>query len=392
MPVTDPWCIDNYVKKYPYSYWLDGVEQPMTMWSAKRIFQLSPDPPEVEHENEYILRAQQQPNRDAFCFFLHHYETRLNRRIKNLTVGDAELRYHPDRFMDIKMACVQKMLELLPAYDPAKGATFATFIYERLHEAVREFWQSEEAWTIDKPEVYRKIRHAGYVRSQCPDLKTAVHRFMEETGCTQATAEKRMADAANIRNRQSIWLIDDDTGQETCDVIVPAPLPEKPVTAISGIPIEVIREAFWSLKLDRHREILEARLAIDMKAGEAKPMDEQMTLEELAARYCLTGPSSIQNGLEKALQAMGEYLWSHGWAQAVKFQRLSKTKTAAVYQYQADCDGEWGEIHFDLKNGTAIVRTVAEWDSSQTKRYANEIIRRMNDSGKFPKAGIFYFP
>ena len=208
---------------------------------------------------------------------------------------------------------------------------------------------------------------------------------------TQAPAEKRMADAANIHNQQFIWLIDDDTGQEICDVIVPVPPQEKPVTAISGIPIEVIQKAFWSLKLDRHREILEARLAIDMKAWEAKPMSEQMTLEELAARYCLTGPSSIQNGLDKALQAMGEYLWSNGWAQAVKFQRLSKTKTAAVYQYQADCDGEWGEIHFNLKNGTAAVTKQAEWDSSQSKRYANEIIRRMNDNGKLPKAGTFYF-
>ena len=176
------------------------------------------------------------------------------------------------------------------------------------------------------------------------------------------------------------------------DVIVPTPTPEEKPSTISGIPIEVIRKAFWYLKLDRHREILEARLAINMKEGEVLPITEQITFEELATRYGLTGPSSIQNGLEKALQAMGEYLWGLGWAQAVKFQRISKTKNAAVYQYQADCDGEWGEIHFDLKNGTATVRTVAEWDSSQSKRYANEVIRRMNDSGKLPKSGTFYFP
>lgn len=104
MAVIDPWCIDNYVKKYPYCYWADGKELPMTMWSAKRIFQLDPEPPEVEHENEYILRAQQQPNRDAFCFFLHHYEKRLNKRIRKCDT------FYPKQTSKIceQVACVQQ--------------------------------------------------------------------------------------------------------------------------------------------------------------------------------------------------------------------------------------------------------------------------------------------
>jgi len=357
MVTTDPWNIKNYVQKYP------GNGQHMTMRDAKRIFQLDPEPPEVKHENEYILRAQQQPTRDAFCFFLHHYEKRLNKRIKNITIGDAELRYNPERFMEIKMFCVQKMLELLPVYDPSRGASFATYIYEHLHDAVREFWMGEEAYSIDSPDIYRKIRHAGYVRSQCPDLESAIRRFIEETGCTKPTAAKYMDDAALIRNRQSIWLIDDDTGEETCDMIGTAATPEEPPTTIRGIPIEVIRKAFWTLKLDRDRELIEARLAIRMKDGEVLSIKKQITFDELATRYGLTGPSSIKNAFEKALQRLEEQLWKDGWIRAVKYQRISKTKNAAVYQYQADCDGEWGEIKFDFKNGTATIIKLAEWDS-----------------------------
>lgn len=393
MRESDLWSIDNYVKKYPYSYWVDGVEQPMTMWSAKRIFQLEPEPPEVKHENEYILRAQQQPNRDAFCFFLHHYEKRLNKRIKYLTVGDAELRYNPERFMELKMVCVQKMLELLPSYDPSHGAVFTTYIYEHLHEVVREFWMGEEAYSIKSPDIYRKIRHAGYVRSQCPNRESAIQRFMEETGCTRATAEKRMEDAANIHSRQSIWLIEDDSGEETCDVIAPAPIQEEPPTTIRDIPIEVIRKGFWSLKLDRDRELIEARLAIRMKDGEVLSMKEQSSFDELATRYGLTGPSSIKNAFEKALQRFAEQLWQNGWIREVKYNRVSKTKTAAVYQYQADCDGEWGEIEFDFKNRTAVIMRHAELDSVKSNRYANEVIRRFLDSDDKPrKSGTFYFP
>lgn len=387
MVTTDPWNIENYVQKYP------GSGQPMTMRDAKRIFQLDPEPPAVEHENEYILRAQQQPNRDAFCFFLHHYEKRLNKRIRNITVGDAELRYNPERFMEIKMFCVQKMLELLPVYDPSHGASFVTYIYEHLHDAVREFWMGEEAYSIDSPDIYRKIRHAGYVRSQCPDLESAILRFMVETGCTRPTAAKYMDGAALIRNRVSLWLTDEETGQETCDTIVAAPVPEEPPTSIRGIPVKVIRKAFWSLKLDRDRELIEARLAIRMKDGEVLSLKHQITFDELATRYGLTGPSSIRNAFEKALQRLAELLWQDGWIRAVKYNRVSKTKTAAVYQYQADCDGEWGEIEFDFKNSTATIRSLADWDSTESHRYAHEVIRRFLDSDeKHRKSGTFYFP
>ena len=38
-------------------------------------------------------------------------------------------------------------------------------------------------------------------------------------------------------------------------------------------------------------------------------------------------------------------------------KRAKKKIAAAVYEYQADCDGEWGKIHFDFVSGTAeIVR------------------------------------
>ena len=183
------------------------------------------------------------------------------------------------------------------------------------------------------------------------------------------------------------------TGQETCDTIAVAPTPEELPTSIRGIPVKVIRKAFWSLKLDRDRELIEARLTIRMKDGEVLSLKYQITFDELATRYGLTGPSSIRNAFEKALQRLAELLWQDGWIRAVKYNRVSKTKTAAVYQYQADCGGEWGKIEFDFKNGTATKRSLAEWDSTESHRYAKEVIRRFLDSDEKPrKSGTFYFP
>ena len=242
-------------------------------------------------------------------------------------------------------------------------------------------------------DIYRQLRKAAYVYNQSANLESAIQRYMDETGCTRKTALVYLKEAIDIRNLDPTWC-------ETSEILEKLPqlvgrdvsLGYLPIT-IEGIPVNVIRKAFWSLKLDRDRELIEARLAIRMKDGEVLSMKMQITFDELATRYGLTGPSSIRNAFEKALQRLAELLWQDGWIRAVKYNRVSKTKTAAVYQYQADCDGEWGEIEFDFENRTAVIMRHAELDSVKSNRYANEVIQRFLDSDNKPrKSGTFYFP
>ena len=48
---------------------------------------------------------------------------------------------------------------------------------------------------------------------------------------------------------------------------------------------------------------------------------------------------------------------------------------AAVYLYQADSDGEWGEIRFDFENGTAEIVKLADWDTVKSNVFAKTAIR-----------------
>ena len=48
---------------------------------------------------------------------------------------------------------------------------------------------------------------------------------------------------------------------------------------------------------------------------------------------------------------------------------------AAVYLYQADNDGEWGEIRFDFATGTAEIVRLAEWDTIKSDIFARTAIR-----------------
>ena len=48
---------------------------------------------------------------------------------------------------------------------------------------------------------------------------------------------------------------------------------------------------------------------------------------------------------------------------------------AAVYLYQADNDGEWGEIRFDFENGTAEIVRLADGDTMKSNIFAKTAIR-----------------
>ena len=53
----------------------------MTMRQARRIFRLDPAPPKVEDINDYIVYAVRENDLTYFTYFLHHHESRLNKRV-----------------------------------------------------------------------------------------------------------------------------------------------------------------------------------------------------------------------------------------------------------------------------------------------------------------------
>ena len=68
-------------------------------------------------------------------------------------------------------------------------------------------------------------------------------------------------------------------------------------------------------------------------------------------------------------------------------QREGKKLTVAVYAYQVDNGGAWGEIQFDLEKGTAWVEAFAENDPCDTWEITDAAIRVILSSkvGKIPK-------
>ena len=66
---------------------------------------------------------------------------------------------------------------------------------------------------------------------------------------------------------------------------------------------------------------------------------------------------------------------------------------AATYQYQADCDGEWGEIQFNFENRTAEIIQLADWDKMMSQPFARYAISYLLNckNEKLPKETMVLF-
>ena len=60
--------------------------------------------------------------------------------------------------------------------------------------------------------------------------------------------------------------------------------------------------------------------------------------------------------------------------------RKKKEIATAIYLYQVDFDGEWGEIYFDFVNQVAEIQQLAEWDRMISKIFAKKAICYMQNN------------
>ena len=316
------WNMTGYIPKHHVNPHGDGI----IPYVAERIFQLEPEPPAVDSLNEYILSALQEKNLIYFSFFLHHYEPQLNKRIKDFLGVDGGDLYDTDRFIDIKLSCREQMLQKLMDYDPAKGA---------------------------------------------------VSEFAKKYNCDLALAEGYLKVVRGIRNQQPFYVTDED-GEETGEDVALDDTWNYTDILWNGIQAEKVQRAFEKLNY-REQTLLEKRLAICMTCGRVGSWKGRPTFEELAVMFEGSTASGAERAYRKAVDRLTELLVAEGAIHAVRLKQKSKTKrkkkiAAAIYEYQADCDGEWGEISLDFENGTAEIIRLADWDTMKTNRFANRAI------------------
>lgn len=363
--------------KYPFQ----GNAHGPTMFEVTHVYQLTPPPPEPYTVNEYILAAQTWNDLRFFAYFLHHIEPRLNGRVSNFLLREGLDKYDPERFLDYKQNCVLAMLECLESYDPYKGAEFLTYAHHAIGNALIQCRMMEESGSFSSLDEYKRVRGIAWLYNETGKSKgEVVSEYAAREGCSEETAEQYLTVARFNRSQVSLYVTaQDEDGEETGEDVTRDDSWDYTAILWNGSQAATVRAAFEKLSY-REQRLLEERNAICMTCGRASPISEHKTFEELAVMFEGSTASGAERAYRKAVEKLTVLLVEAGTLHAVRLRRKSAKRTkkkiaAAVYEYQADCDGEWGEIQVDFVSDTAEIVRLAEWDTMVSKVFAKRVIR-----------------
>ena len=331
----------------------------LTMQDAFRAYQLIPAPPGLPSgdTNEYIRLAQETHELKYIFFYLHENEQYFNDRINTFLTGEGE-RIHPERFMDLKLECRIEVLQRFPSYDPDRGTAFITYIHRYITDTLLRFCMGEEYHSFDSLQEYKDARRIMQTFSECHgNTEETIRLFAAQDGCSEKTAAEKLAAAWRQRNRRMpVQLNEEGECQEQDDELIPYHWDYVGILW-AGMEAEKVDKAFDKLSY-RDQLLLEQRNAICMRCGRVSDMKTQVPFEKLAEKFEGSGASGAERAYKRAVENLLLELVRLGQLHCVRLKQTSiqcegKKIAAAVYAYQVDNGGKWGEIQFDLKKGTA---------------------------------------
>ena len=105
-------------------------------------------------------------------------------------------------------------------------------------------------------------------------------------------------------------------------------------------------------------------------------MSTQSTFEDLAVDFEGTTASGAERFYRRTLDKLLESRLVHTVTlKQTECRKNNKKIAVAVYLYQADNDGEWGELRFDFESGAAEIVRLADWDTVKSNVFAKAAIQ-----------------
>lgn len=135
-----------------------------------------------------------------------------------------------------------------------------------------------------------------------------------------------------------------------------------------------------------------------MKCGCVRHISTAESFDDLGAHFELTTANGTEKAYRKAVDHLTQLMVEDNAIGTVtikrkKVIRRKKKTAAAVYEYQADYDGEWGELEIEFENGTGKISYIAELDTTRSHKYANKAIEESlnSDLNDLPKQKTIVF-
>jgi len=383
------WKLPGYASKVPFSN-----EDSLTMREVRNVFQLDPEPPQMEL-NEYICEAVHRKDLAYFSFFLHHFEKRLNGVIYRFLTRNGYDRYDPARFLDYKLEVLQMLLYCLPKFDPEQETEFLKYAKHYIRDGLLFCRMIGEAGSFASLAEYRRVRKIGAIYNDSgKSCAEVVSEFAVQSGYKDesVSADELLTIAQRNRSIVSLYRTEqDEDGEETGEDVTRDDSWNYAEILWNGIQAKAVTAAFEQLSY-KEQWYLEKRNAICMTCGRVSPLSTQSTFEDLAVDFEGTTASGAERFYRRTLDKLRLKLLESGVIHTVTLKQTecrkkNKKIAAAAYLYQADNDGEWGELRFDFATGTAEIVKLADWDT--TKSNVQLLDAWTNTAAVLDKAGAY---
>lgn len=317
------WNTDEYASTAKFAV-LDGA---MTMRQAGRIFRLEPAPPKVEDINDYIISAVREKDMNYFTYFLHHYESKLNKRVYRFLLTEGIDRYDPLRFLDYKLSCVLVMLECLQNYVPDKGADFLTYAHHFIGNALLDCRRQEEAGSFKSLDEYKAARGIAWLYNNSgKSAKEVIAEYAAEQNCTEETAAEYLTLARQNRRRVPFYsTMQDEDSEETGEDVTCDDSWNYADILWNGIRAKEVQAAFDKLSY-KEQDFLERRNAICMNCGRVMPWDERTSFEKLSTDYEYSSTSGAERFYKRVVEKMTGLLLDAGVLGVVELKLTDKNK------------------------------------------------------------------
>lgn len=371
------WDLNGYTAKVPF-YNADDL----TKREVQSVFQLDPEPPQME-QSDNIREAVRKRDLSYFSFFLHHFEKRLNGVIYRFLTRSGYDRYDPARFLDYKLEVLQMLLYCLPKFDPEQKTEFLKYAKHYIRDGLLFCRMIGEAGSFASLAEYRRVRQIGAIYNNSGKSRAeVVSEFAAQSGYKDesGSADELLSIAQRNRSIVSLYRTEqDEDSEETGEDVTRDDSWNYADILWNGIQVKAIAAAFDRLSY-KEQWYLDKRNAVCMTCGRVSSLSTQSTFEDLAVDFEGTTASGAERFYRRTLDKLRLKLLESGLVHTVTLKQTecrknNKKIAVAVYLYQADNDGEWGELRFDFESGAAEIVRLADWDTVESNVFAKAAIQ-----------------
>ena len=319
-------------------------------------YRLAPAPPKKDDFQDYIDLYFAEKDEKYLSWFLHYYEPTLNTQMMT-AVQEYSMRGH---FVDMKQAAVYGILKALSNYDISLGVPFLVYKEYYVKNEIDDYIRTmRTGYTVQSNDEYKLLRRAMalYNKYGKSDDETIARIAAELGKNVKDTREIITAGLRNMSYAEFYRQYADEDGESSAEDVTRDDTTDPAKMFFDEWRADAVFDRYKKLDI-RERSMIAEHLGFcrechgilenstDENGEKILLFRQKKAYADLALQHTLSSPDTAFRIVHKAYDKILIDLAVDEYIHIVELRRKKKTKTEIVYEYCADHNNDWGEIHY----------------------------------------------